>query len=488
MCRKWESKRRSFVAGLVFLVFVVSLVPLLLVARYTCPCADDYTYGSLTHAAWQSGGGILQVLQAAWQQVLNTYYTWQGTFSSVFLMSLSPVVWGENGYGLTTVLLLGTMIVSHFYLLYILLVKFLKTERSLWMIISSVVCFMMIQSVHSPINAFFWYNGAVHYTFMHSCMIGLIGIALHMQFIRSLGGKSVALFVGIILCILCGGANYSTALCGMVCLLGILLLQRFLCRKWSRAMILVPFYAVSFYFNIVAPGNMVRQENFHKMGVVESVLYSFRYWAVYAKEWISISVILFILLLLPVLTLVVQRTTMRFRFPGLVTAVSICINACLFTPSFYSMGIPGPDRLLNICKYLYILLLVINVCYWLGYFMRIRNDLLAFLKGKVLMGYLAVVACLLLICFKVSGSGALLDYSSYAAYVSLMAGEAQQFRSEYESRLEILQGEEKVVSLSPYSVKPYLLFFDDIQPTQSDWRNNAVAAWYGKEAVSLLQE
>ncbi len=488
MYKKWKSRKLSVVAGLVFLVFMVSQVPLLIVGSYACPCADDYTYGSLTHAVWQAGGNLGEVMQAALQQVRSTYDTWQGTFSSVFLMTLSPVVWGEKGYGVTTVLMLGALVISHFYLFYILMVKCLKTEQSLWVITSSAVCFLMIQSVHSPINALFWFNGAVHYTFMHGCMIGLIGIVVHIPFIRSQIGRSLALFIGCALCILCGGANFSTALCGMVCLLGVLLLQRIVDKKWSWGVILLPIYTVAFFFSIVAPGNGVRQTNFIKMGVLESVIFSFRYWGIYAKEWISISLLFFILLLLPVLVMVVRRTTIPFRFPGLVTVVSICVNACLFTPSFYSMGIPGPDRLLNIGKYTYILLLVINICYWLGYFIKKRKNFWSFFKGKALIGYLAVVVCLILVSFKTSGSGALTDYSSYAAYVSLMAGEAQQFRSEYESRLEILLGEKSVVGLKPYTVKPYLLFFDDIQSSQSDWRNDAVAGWYGKDAVYLLQE
>ena len=79
------------------------------------------------------------------------------------------------------------------------------------------------------------------------------------------------------------------------------------------------------------------------------------------------------------------------------------------------------------------------------------------------------------------------DYSSYAAYVSLRAGEAQKYHQEYLDRVEILSGEEKEVELIPYSVKPYLLYFDDITTNADDWRNNAVAQWYLKDQVYLRE-
>ncbi|MFQ9902037.1 MAG: hypothetical protein ACLRWF_10460 [Ruthenibacterium sp.] len=46
-------------------VLVASLVPLLAIAQYSHPSADDYPYALATHAAWQETGSIWAVLRAA---------------------------------------------------------------------------------------------------------------------------------------------------------------------------------------------------------------------------------------------------------------------------------------------------------------------------------------------------------------------------------------------------------------------------------------
>lgn len=40
--------------------------------------------------------------------------------------------------------------------------------------------------------------------------------------------------------------------------------------------------------------------------------------------------------------------------------------------------------------------------------------------------------------------------------------------------------------LEPYSVKPELLFFDDVKKDSE--KNSSIAAWYGKDSVKLGKE
>ena len=59
-------------------VLVASLVPLLAIAQYSHPSADDYPYALATHAAWQETGSVWAVLRAAAHTVAQRYQTWQG--------------------------------------------------------------------------------------------------------------------------------------------------------------------------------------------------------------------------------------------------------------------------------------------------------------------------------------------------------------------------------------------------------------------------
>ena len=139
------------------------------------------------------------------------------------------------------------------------------------------------------------------------------------------------------------------------------------------------------------------------------------------------------------------------------------------------------------------LLLFVNEGYWLGYLRRkMAEGKPAFIQSALqrvckldLRLYIAGILCLVFICFVVKVEDRLFDYSSYAAYVSLKAGEAQTYDREYWERVEILNGPEKNVTLKAFSVKPWLLYFDDITEDATDWRNGAVANWYYKDSVVL---
>ena len=98
------------------------------------------------------------------------------------------------------------------------------------------------------------------------------------------------------------------------------------------------------------------------------------------------------------------------------------------------------------------------------------------------------ILLLIFVAFVTNVERKLVDYSSYAAYVSLRSGEASQYHREYLDRVEVLENEKKVIELMPFSTKPYLLYFDDITTNIYDWRNIAVARWYGKEKVYLRDE
>ena len=78
-----------------------------------------------------------------------------------------------------------------------------------------------------------------------------------------------------------------------------------------------------------------------------------------------------------------------------------------------------------------------------------------------------------------------IEYSSYTACNELFSGEAAQFKTEYNTRLSLLMSDETNVVLNEFSVKPYLLYFDDISHDSKAWQNMAVANWYGKNSVTL---
>lgn len=471
------------IAIVMLLLLVVALVPLLIIGKYAHPCADDFTYGYYTHAFWSTTHSLSETLHWAFYQVKATYDTWQGTFSSVFLMALSPAIWGEQYYVLTPMIMLTMIILPHFYLLYQVLVGLLKAPKSLWLIVSSVICFVLIETMFAPIEGLFWYNGAVHYVFMHGCMLLLFGNLLSMGHHTHRVKKLLPLFAASFLALICGGSNYATALLGI---LGTLLLSVLLFVKQKCPEIFLPVivYVVAFYLNVTAYGNQVRQSNFEKGSPIQAIMDSFTELFTYAGTWLTLQILLFMLLMVPIFWNLTSTGKYTLRLPFLVTVLSICSVACMFTPGLYAMGTPGAGRTINIIKMWFLLLLFVNEGYWIGYLRTKLTQKCPAARLDVRV-YFCALLLLIFVSFLANEERKLFDYSSYAAYVSLRAGEAQQFDAEYRERLELLNSNASVVELKEYSVKPRLLYFDDIQKDPYDWRNTAVAMWYGKERVIL---
>ncbi|MCD7751754.1 MAG: DUF6056 family protein [Lachnospiraceae bacterium] len=469
-------------------LLLAGLIPLLLIGQYAHPCADDFTYGFYAHMSWINFYSVPQALQAALMQVKSSYETWQGTFSSIFLMAVSPAVWSETDYFWTPLLQLGILVFSNYYLTYVLIVRLLHGRKIYWGIVAPMLSFMLMETVYSPVNAFFWFNGSVHYHFMHGCMLILIGLELHLS-VCARKGRRIFLTAASVLCaVLCGGANYSTALLTLICLVTICGLVIIAGQKPFWQLPALAAEAVSFVISIIAPGNAVRQTSFVKMGAVEAILASFRTAYAYGKVYLTPLVLLVILFLLPVLIRLAAESSFRFRMPWLVTLYSVGLASCVYTPALYSMTYTGPDRLMNIAKMWFLFLLLVNVFYWIGFVQKKlpakREENGKRTAAPIILAYCAAVLCLFLVDLKISDQP-LKEFSSYAAWVSLRSGEAAQYDEEYQQRLEILLSEEKNVVLQDYSVKPYLLYFDDVTEDAANWKNTAVANWYVKETVVL---
>lgn len=464
------------------LVLLIAVIPLLLIGIYAFPCADDFTYGLYPHSLWVETGSLQEVLHWALYQVRATYDTWQGTFSSVFLMALSPAVFGEQYYFLTSIIMLGMTVLSHFVLSWVICRKLLKTDRITFILFASMCTFLVLETVVSPVNAFFWFNGSVHYVFMHSCMLLLLAMEIILLLDTTVAKKVIVTSLAVLLAIACGGSNYITALLGMVTSFMIAAMSLIVKRKKRCLWLVVPLgvLSVSFIINVSAYGNVLRQSNFQKSSPLEAILHSFSTAFTQGIDWLGIPLILIAILLLPLFWNATAHKSFPFPLPWLVSGISFCLFACTYTPNFYTTGAIGPERVSNIIKMWSILLFLINEAYWIGWLRNTFFDK----KGEIphYWWFYGLIGLVMLMHIRFAPNS-LTQYSSYAAWISLRSGEAQMFREENMERMALLYSDEQIITLPEYQVKPYLLYFDDITTDRYDWRNIAVARWYRKEYV-----
>lgn len=492
---KTESK---IAAGLVFL-FVVSLIPVFLVGSYGYPSADDYGFSAYSHIAWMNTHSVWQTVKGACATVVERWYGWQGTFSSIFLMALQPGIWGM--YGLVPFIMIGAVSLSTLYFLHTILIRVIHARPAVFIGMSMLYLLFAVQCMVDKTQGFFWYNGAAHYILPHSAALFLC--ALCIRLLTEERKKAFRLFMACLLAVFVGGSNYVTALIAAVLFVtaaGLL----FLVKKGNKSRLLaLPFlfFLAAFLLNAFAPGNAVRQEEMVvRPGVMKSILLSFYYCVEYVVDiWFNWAYLLFVLALIPFLWEAVRALGSRlsYRAPLVVLGYSYCVLSAMFTPSLFATGDVGGGRIFNIIFLDSMLFVMLNLFYCMGWLYRkfeafrgmtgAAKETESCFERKDVRWYLAGVLCFGIFIgamyMKVNP-----DYfTTVSAVHSLVTGEAAAFGAETDERETLLQeavkSGEAEIEIPRLTVHPYLLFWSDIEEGAEDWTNKSMARYYQKDAV-----
>lgn len=467
---------------LLLLALFISLVPILLMGIYAVPAADDFSYGAPAHIAYVESGSIGAAAAAAVDKTVESYFSWQGSFAAIFLMALQPAVFSESLYALTPFIMLFSLVLGTFLFCRGFFGELLGLDKELPPIIAALLCILSVQLIPSPVQGLYWFNGAVYYVFFHGLMLIFCAMSIRL-ILKSSRLCSLGLCVlGFIL----GGGNYVTALSLtilVICAMTLLLIMKD--SRWRRLLLPTFFLLASFALNIAAPGNSVRQAAQEiSIGPVRAILMSFQQGISYSVQWLSLPVLGMLVFLGIILWKPLGGSGFHFRFPALLTLFSYCIFSAMFCPPIYALGNVGDKRLLNIIYFAWLLLLAINLCYWLGWFAK---RILRSSSEKASLSFSAfAAACIVLLgcCAGSLASGT--GFSSLAAMGSLLSGEAKAYHDCAQRRFEVLNDDSvKAARLERFPCQPYLLFFDDITEDPKDWRNEDMSSFYGKDSVIL---
>lgn len=481
----WRPSPKAYTCAAAVML-VVLLIPLLRLTIYSVPCSDDYIYGRYAKVAIETGEGLLmtRVLASVWDCIRTSWHAWQGTYSSIFFMVLMPGIWGEQYYCIGPMFLILFLAVSVMTLVYTLLHTVLKTDRIQALGIATASASLTLLMIHTAQDGFYWFNGGMHYVGMHSFCMLLVSVAVKILYSEKAIKRYGLILAGMLLALIVAGANFVTALQGLLICLSILFCG-FL-KKDKRVFGLFPIlavYAGGFYMNVMAPGNDKRSYSYIGWGLspAKSVLASFQTGAEMAWEFTGWMTIVFLLLMLPSVIYMVKRVTFSFKLPGLVTLWSVCLYATGFTPSLFSLGHKGLERTLNAVKLTWQLLLILNLVYWCGWIVSHHKQIKGTMYRWWYYGVLAVTA---LVVFHTETNQAG-SFSSYGAYYYIRTGEAYNFYQEYLGRVEVLKSDAMNVRFDPYVWKPWFLCRRDLSDNPDSSSNIALAAWYDKESVAL---
>ncbi len=489
--------RESQVTALMMLAFAASLLPLLAISVYNHPSADDYNYSILTRQVWLETGSVLQVLKAAAETAVYYFNEWEGLYAAPFFLALQPGIFGETAYMLTPWMTIGSLTAGSLLFFHVLVRRILKGTKSQWLQLSAIGLFLMVNLLPSAVEGFYWHNGAFKYTVFHALLLALLCLAWHLEQPET-KHKPLKLAVLAAGTAVLAGCNHVTTFLGILLYLawgvGYLLAGQ---RKKSMIPFLAGFIMTAgFLINLTAPGTAVRQATcLDRPGVIGTILISISDTLRYYQEWMTPLFGVCLAAAVPAAWGTARRfrKTSGFSYPCpllLVTGMT-ALQAAMHCPSVYAQGFSGNYRLINVSYYVFVIQAIFFLIYILGWLaVKLEKSRFAGLADG-LDRRLSRIAWSSAAAFLLVFAAAL--YPSYEnvaginALTSLVNGKAAQYDREADARNQVLTeaGEDDTIELEPFTVTPKVLFFEDLDPSPDNWKNQAAAEYYGVKAVIL---
>lgn len=481
------------------LVYAGSLIPLLWIAWYNYPSADDYSIGSNCHQTYLATHNVFAVIWRGIVRAVDDWANWMGYFTSNFLMAVPPNAFGERFYVLTTWIMIVMLSFSVLYLFRSIFVKVFKADKFVSHSAAMLVLFASVQCMcpAGRCEAFYWYSGAVNYIFVHSMSLFFFGLLISAFY--DTGKKRVwDLSAASVLGFLTGGGNQMSALNVAIVLFvaGILLTVS---GRWNRCRgirIPIAIFYLGFLLNVAAPGNWVRAEGTSGMNPVKAVLVSF-YDCLdrVVSEWTTWPVILIMIALVPLFWHMAGKVSFPFPCPMIVVVFGYCLTAAMITPPLFAVGNMEAGRLQALTYLMYILILSLCVGYVTGWAHQRWSCRQA--ETKEVSGRFPIESCWCLAgCIAFLTFGSILTvipephyYTFTSALTDLSNGSAKAYGDALEERMEIYRkAGEGIVEVEPLPAQPVLLYFSDIKEDPEDWENRGLSRYYGFEGVTVKKK
>lgn len=490
-------KKQQILISLAWIaVLLVVSIPLLMLGKYDFPSADDWSWGRYLYKLRQSGNMSLATILAT---VANTVQTaWDARFSNAIFSMFQPGIYGEHFYRITPYLMIGAIIISEI----ILLAECLHgTGKGKWALVFPIaVPMLVVELLYCPYpdESFYWYTGAVNYTFIHCMSFILLACLLHLGLRKMQSGGRIALAIyASLVAIFVGGDNFGTSLsclCAMICL-------EIIFWFWKREAVrrtwfLVAIEMAALVTVLVRPQNQDRIVNNYggaaSNSPIMAVFVSLEKTMQNTLQWTTFPLILALLAALPFVWIAVRKMEFRFRFPFAFTIVTFGLYASEITANVYIDNNTGGGRQGAILWYSCCVWFLANLIYWCGWLTHHlpsedgKTKVDAFIEKRLIL----VSGALAIAFFAGVGMDKLEETTTYRAYRLLRNGYAADYAAAWEERLSVLK--DTSVSEAVFTpVEPIdMIMYTDFGTEEDDcyWVNVDCADYYSKDAVVLIRE
>ncbi len=508
--KKINIKHMSYVLTV---LYILSVIPMLVIGFYNWPAVDDFSMSRDAHRYFADTGNVIGTVGAAFVAGIDHYMTWVGYFFSDIVSSLSPSVFGERLSCLVVFIVLGMLTFGVIYFFDALFCRMLGVDKYMTRSLSMITLLVTVQSMEKGFTrteAFYWFSGAINYTFMFGMGLFWAGLLIRAVFDSDSAGRKRKLIWACIWGFCLGGANYMTALTlaviSALLILSVILVKRNIVefeikdvkQKESLERIWIPalFNLLGLAVSALAPGNKVRMSADNGMNPIKTIFTSIYYgYDLCLNDLMRWEVVVCFVMLIPICFKASEKIRVKLRHP-FIFAITAFAFVCLgFAPPLFAVGNIGAGRIHAAIWAQFVVVMVIVIFYFTAWMRQIVISKFkdgAYKEEDGVMSYQLSFMVWLCVIFMGIGSALCVYVDNYyfcgtSAITDLLNNSASGYLAENEARLEILLDENITDAKLPARVnQPELITYYDVTTDSGDWFNTIVATYYGKKSVTLV--
>lgn len=441
----------------------IFFIPFLLLCLFAHPAADDFP---ISHTARDWG---------SYTSVVGYYKCWSARYTSIFLMSVNPLVFGSFfGYKLVPIVLMAGLFFSIRFFL-----SGLWESRKTILPLAILLTLVFLLSMPDLPGGLYYLGGSLFYQPGNMLLAVLIGSLFRNPPPSSLSGLKLGSWAtGIVqgfLLVLLVGCNEICMMLALAISGTGLFFELVLRKKVSAGWILLLLVSIiSALIVLKSPATFYRMEanGGFERNWPEIFLNAFNGILMACFHWFSspaFPVFLLLAALMPMAPSTELNLNKGIRL-GISVASFLLFFIC-FIPSFLGEGLLQ-GRTENSLLFLFLILFLLNLRVWKSHW---KTEVL-FEKAKNLL----IPAFFILLCLSPAFDLALSD---------LLCGEAAAFSAERDVRDSLMRNTPgDSIWIEPLRHKPKSLFAGDIGDYPDAWYDNHFAELYGKRFVHLKPE
>lgn len=463
-------------------IIITLIIPIMVGCFYGIPSADDFT-----NALWFVNGNKMSYL---FKHSFSLWKNWQGTYFGNIIVAL-PIfaMWGIKGLHIEMLFCVILFFASYYFMLKQGL-TYIKRETSI--IIAYLLALAVLFARINIDETFYWHTGLSMY--LIPLCLGIISVVSFLNVDKNKKWTWISAFCAF----LSVGGSLQVAAFTMSLLIGVWLLLLLYKRPNCRHYIILVIAMIGVFLNVVAPGNFKR----FTQGTGEShirIVDNLFFTVVEINQTITEKFtfeFLFVLMLVVFVWAYEENNTKSVSAKKSLLVIVYSTISMIVVTLPVAIGYNGPS-FPNRCRFvelvsaqIYLSVISVTVARILRNKTNWDNN-----KVKVVVGILITIQLIpFLNLLRLS------EITPYKMVVHIARGDYQnEFNRETEILARIENSQDEDVVIDANQIEPAVkekVYFGDVSWTNikrtmltsnpDDWVNQAVASFYGKNSVTVL--